>query len=96
MIVNYSSTCRVLLIDKLKVNTKNFPQARRIYSNNTNSFRIDENKTKWVGHKQHPEMEFVGAVYDDLKDPYVAAKKNLKALGERLNFLSARVDEMAS
>ena len=41
-------------------------------------------------------MEFVGAVYDDLKDPYVAAKKNLKALGERLNFLSARVDEMAS
>jgi len=52
------------------------------------------------GHKQHdPEMEksleFVGAEYDDLKGLYVAAKKDLKALGEGLNFLSARVDEMA-
>ena len=36
-----------------------------------------------------------GAEYDDLKDCYVAAKKDLTALGERLNFMSARVDEMA-
>ena len=36
-----------------------------------------------------------GAEYDDLKDPYVTAKKDLKALGERLDFISARVDEMA-
>ena len=36
-----------------------------------------------------------GAEYDDLKDPYVAAKKDLKALGERLNLISVRVDEMA-
>ena len=45
------------------------------------------------GHKQHPEMEksleFVGAEYDDLNGPYAAAKKDLKALGERLDFLSA-------
>ena len=51
------------------------------------------------GHKQHdPEMEksleFVGAEYDDLKGRYVEAKKDLKALGEGLNFLSAQVDEM--
>ena len=50
-------------------------------------------------HKQHdPEMEkslaFVGAGYDDLKGRYVEAKKDLKALGEGLNFLSAQVDEM--
>ena len=51
------------------------------------------------GHKQHPEieksLEFVGAEYDDLKGLQVAAKKDLKALGERVNFASARVDEMA-
>ena len=51
------------------------------------------------GHKQHdPEMEkslaFVGAEYDDLKGRYLEAKKDLKALGEGLNFLSAQVDEM--
>ena len=47
------------------------------------------------GHKQHdPEienlksLEFVGAEYDDLKGRYVEAKKDLKALGEGLNFLS--------
>ena len=49
--------------------------------------------------KQHDlemekSLEFVGAEYEDLKGPYVAAKKGLKALGEGLNFLSARVDEM--
>ena len=42
------------------------------------------------GHKRNPEMEksleFVRAKYDDLKNIYVAAKKDLKALGERLNF----------
>ena len=38
---------------------------------------------------------FLGAPYDDLNGPYVAAKKDLKALGERLNLLSAWVDEMA-
>ena len=51
------------------------------------------------GHKQHyPEieksLEFVGAEYDDLKGRYVEAKKDLKALGEGLNFLSSQVDEM--
>ena len=40
-------------------------------------------------------LEFVRAEYDDLKDTCVAAKKVLKALGERLNFLSAQVVEMA-
>ena len=34
-------------------------------------------------------------MYDDLNGPYVAAKKDLKALGERLNFLSAWVNETA-
>ena len=51
------------------------------------------------GHKPHPEveksLEFVGAEYEDLKGLHAAAKKDLKALGERLNFLSARVDKMA-
>ena len=51
------------------------------------------------GHKQHdPEMEksleFVGAEYAYLKGLYVAAKKDLKALDERLTFPSAQVDEM--
>ena len=51
------------------------------------------------GHKQHdPEMEksidFAGAVYDDIKGLYVAAKKDLKGLGEGLNTLSTLVDEM--
>ena len=40
-------------------------------------------------------LEYVGAEYDNLKVPYVAAKKDLKALGDRLNFLSAWVNEMA-
>ena len=40
-------------------------------------------------------LEFVGAEYEDLKGLHAAAKKVLKALGERLNFLSARVDKMA-
>ena len=40
-------------------------------------------------------LEFVGAEYDHLKGLYVAAKKDLKVLGERLNILSTRVDEMA-
>ena len=39
-------------------------------------------------------VEFVGAEYDDLKGHYLEAKKDLKALGEGLNFLSAQVDEM--
>ena len=39
--------------------------------------------------------EFVGAEYDQLKGLHVAAKRELKALGERLNLLSARVDNMA-
>ena len=51
------------------------------------------------GHKQHPEMEtsleFAEAECDDLKGLQVAAKKDLKALGERVNFVSARVNEMA-
>ena len=38
-------------------------------------------------------LEFVEAVYDDLKGLYVATKKDLKALAERHNFQSARVDE---
>ena len=45
---------------------------------------------------QQPEMgtslEFIETEYE-LKE---AAKKDLKALGERLNFLSARVDEMVN
>ena len=40
-------------------------------------------------------QEFVGVEYEDLRGLYVAAKKDLKALGERLNFHSVRVDEMA-
>ena len=40
-------------------------------------------------------LEFVRAEYGDLKSIYVAAKKDLKALGERLNFLPAQVVEMA-
>ena len=40
-------------------------------------------------------LEFVGAEFDDLKGVYVAVKKDLKALGERFNFLSAPVNEMA-
>jgi len=40
-------------------------------------------------------LDFFRAPYDDLKGPYVAAKKDVKALGERLNFLSAWVYEMA-
>ena len=51
------------------------------------------------GHKQHPEMEksleFVKTEYHDLKSIYVAAKKDLKALGEWLNILSAQVVEIA-
>ena len=39
--------------------------------------------------------ELVGAQYGDLKGLYVVAKKDLKAFGELLNFLSAPVDEMA-
>ena len=39
-------------------------------------------------------LEFVGAEYEDLKGLHAAAKKDLKALGERLNFLSARVDKI--
>ena len=39
--------------------------------------------------------EFVRAEYDDLEGTCVAAKKGLKALSERLNFLSAQVVEMA-
>ena len=38
-------------------------------------------------------LEFVEAVYDDLKGLYVATKKDLKALAERHNFQGARVDE---
>ena len=46
------------------------------------------------GHKQHPALKwknlynFLGAPFDDLKGPYVAAKKDLKALVERLTFLA--------
>ena len=40
-------------------------------------------------------LEFVRAEYDDLKGICVAAKNGLKALGERLKFLSAQVVEMA-
>ena len=50
-------------------------------------------------HKPHPEMgkclEFVGAEYEEVKGLHVAVKKEVNALGERLNFLSARVDGMA-
>ena len=50
-------------------------------------------------HKPHPEMEksleIVGAEDEELNGHHVAVKKELKALDERLNFLSARVDEMA-
>ena len=60
---------------------------------------LDGSQSSCGGHKQHdPEMkksvEFVGAEYDDLKGHYLEAKKDLKALGEGLNFLSAQVDEM--
>jgi len=48
--------------------------------------------------QQHLEMEksleLVGAEYDDLKGIYVAAKENLKGLGERFYFLGARVNEI--
>ena len=62
--------------------------------------RIATDESSCGGNKQHdPEMEksleFVGAEYDDLKGLYVAAKKDINAHGEGLNFLSARVDEMA-
>ena len=40
-------------------------------------------------------LEFVRAEYDELKGIYAAAKKDLKALRERFNFLSAQVVEMA-
>ena len=40
-------------------------------------------------------LEFVRAEYDDLKGIYVAAKEDLKPLGERINFLGTQVDEMA-
>ena len=40
-------------------------------------------------------LEFVRPEYDDLKGNCVAAKKDVKALGERLNFLSTQVVEMA-
>ena len=60
---------------------------------------LKSRESLWGGHKQHPEMEnsleFVVAVYDELKGLFVAARKDLKALGERLNFVSAQVDEMA-
>ena len=60
---------------------------------------LKSHESSCSGHKPHPEMEkfleFVGAQYEELKDLHVAAKKDLKALGERLNLLSARVDEMA-
>ena len=50
-------------------------------------------------HKPHPEieksLEFVRAEYEELKGLHVAVKKELKALGEQLNFLSAGGDEMA-
>ena len=40
------------------------------------------------GHKLHPELgkllEVFRSPYDDLKGPYVAAKKDLKALSKRL------------
>ena len=39
---------------------------------------------------------FLGAPYEALNGPYVAAKKDLKTLGERLNFLSAWVNETAN
>ena len=48
-------------------------------------------------HKSHPEIEKCQefAKYEEIKGLHVAVKKELKALGERLNFLSAQVDEMA-
>lgn len=56
-------------------------------------------ESSFGGHKQQTEMvkslEFVRAEYDDLKGIYAAAKKDLEALRERLNFLSAQVVEMA-
>ena len=63
------------------------------------SSALKSHESSCGGHKPHPEMEksleFVGAEYEELKGLHVAAKKDLKALGERLNFLSDRVDEMA-
>ena len=55
---------------------------------------VKSHESLYGGHKQHdPEMEksleFVGAEYDDVKGLYVAAKKDLKALDERLTFPSA-------
>ena len=35
----------------------------------------------------------MGAPYDDLNGAYVAAKKDVKALGEQINFLSPWVNE---
>ena len=49
-------------------------------------------ESQFGGHKQHPDWKnlqnFLGAPFDDLKGPYVATKKDLKTLDERLNFLS--------
>ncbi|XP_068739324.1 uncharacterized protein [Montipora capricornis] len=63
------------------------------------SSALKSHESSCGGHKPHPEMEtsleFVGAEYEELKGLHVAAKKDLKALGERLNFLSDRVHEMA-
>ena len=60
---------------------------------------LKSHESSYGGHKPHPEMEnsleFVGAEFEDLKGLHVAAKKDLRELGERLNFLRARVDEMA-
>ena len=55
---------------------------------------LKSHKSSYGGHKQHTEMKkisriFLRAPYDDLNGPYVAAKKDLKVLGERLKFLSA-------
>jgi len=50
-------------------------------------------------HKPHPEtektLEFVGAEYDDLKGLHKAVQNDLKSLSDRLNSLSARVEQMA-
>ena len=60
---------------------------------------IKSHESSCSSHKSHPEMEksleFVGAEYQEIKGLHVAVKKELKALGERLNFLSARVNELA-
>lgn len=51
------------------------------------------------GYKPHPEteksLEFVRAEYDDLKGLHKAVQNDFKALSDRLNSLSARVEEMA-